>query len=623
MLVGSLFTREVVASSRRTRHYYMRCGYPVALFVLFWTCWQEMIGGQRIVSVGDLARFGSLLFQILAFVQLGAVLFLSPLSVAGSVAQEKDRRTLVLLLMTELRNHELVLGKLLSGLLPVGTILLAAFPLFALCLLMGGVSAGQLVSVFLITGAAALGMGSVGVTIAFWREKTFQTLALVVLSVVLFLLGSELLSITEIQGSFQGVAERISPRAAILAVFEQDPSDFNQWSWKTLGHPCVGFCLWMLVLSGLLNLVSMAGIRRWNPSSESRAFDKNTEARDEDRKYVLARTAHGESDFPESITALGDPAQATVSRLLESRDVRKYTKRLPSRTVWVNPILWREMRTRAYGSRTYFITAAYVLLFLTLCFYLSVAEEIGSRSRLLPVPALALVVVTVVSLLLINAQATTSVSSERDSRSLELLLVTDVTPPEFVYGKISGAFFNCKWILLSPILMVAGFWWLNRISLENCGYLVIGLLILYVFAAVLGIHSGLTFSNSRVAIANSLGTVFFLFVGIFVCINLVIAAGSSFERGFFSFLIFILGGGIGLFASMGAKNPSSAIFLAAMSSPFFTFYAIVSFHEQYTLGVFLVMGATYAWASTAMLIPAIHKFDVALGRTSMDRSDTS
>ena len=168
----------------------------------------------------------------------------------------------------------------------------------------------------------------------------------------------------------------------------------------------------MLVLSGLLILVSMAGIRRWNPSSESRAFDKNTEARDEDRKYVLARTAHGESDFTESTTALGDPAQATVSRLLESRDVRKYTKRLPSRTVWVNPILWREMRTRAYGSRTYFITAAYVLLFLTCC-YLSVAEEIGSRSRLLPVPALALVVVTVVSLLLINAQATTSVSSER------------------------------------------------------------------------------------------------------------------------------------------------------------------------------------------------------------------
>ena len=143
-----------------------------------------MIGGQRIISVGDLARFGSLLFQILAFVQLGAVLFLSPLSVAGSVAQEKVRRTLVLLLMTELRNHELVLGKLLSGLLPVGTILLAAFPLFALCLLMGGVSIGQIVSVFLITGAAELGMGRVGVTIAFWREKTLQNLALVVLSVV-------------------------------------------------------------------------------------------------------------------------------------------------------------------------------------------------------------------------------------------------------------------------------------------------------------------------------------------------------------------------------------------------------------------------------------------------------
>ena len=216
-------------------------------------------------------------------------------------------------------------------------------------------------------------------------------------------MGSELLSFTEIQGPFQGVAERISPRAAILAVFEQDPGGFKQWNWRTLGHPCVGFCLWMLVLSGFLNLVCMVGIRSWNPSSESRAFDENSEARDEDRDHVLDRTAHGEPDFSESTIGLGDPAQATVSRLLESRDVRKYTKRHPSRTVWVNPVLWREMRTRAYGSRTYFITGAYVLLFLTLSVYLSVVEETGSRSRLLPVPALALVVVTVVSLLLINA----------------------------------------------------------------------------------------------------------------------------------------------------------------------------------------------------------------------------
>lgn len=637
MLVGPLFTREAVTSPRRARHHLVRSGYAVILFVLFWTAWQELMGGQRVVNLGEVSRFGFLLFQILALVQLVTVLFLAPLSVAGSVAQEKDRRTLVLLLMTDLSNHELVLGKLLAGLLSVGTMLLAALPVFALCLLLGGVSWSQVLGAFVVTASAALALGSLGVTIAFWRDKTFQTLALVLLAVVLYLVVAEGLPYVVPQAHALGMeveewSAALSPRKALLSVLEGDPLRASANALPLIDQPSIRFAGLMLLASLSLVGVSIARVRVWNPSGES-----GTPREGAEQTPTVSGSASAAAEPFAALAAATPPSPSypggaggetsadeesaepsTVAQLLRGRKVAPAALGARTRPVWSNPIIWREMRTRAYGRRPILIKAGYVILFVLMCLYLTTAGTGATENRLLSVSAMSLVVLGVVSLLLINAQAAVSVSTERDSRCLELLLVTDITPKEFVYGKLGGALYNCKELLLLPLGLVGFFWFRAEITTEVLAYVVLGLLVLYGFAAMLGVHSGLTFSNSRLAIANSLGTVFFLFVGMFICINLIVAAGPKFERGMLSFLFFILGGGIGLFASLGAKNPSRAIFLAAMACPFLTFYAIINFRQQYTLGVFLVIGAAYGWAIASMLIPAIHEFDVALGRTTRE-----
>ncbi len=119
LLVGPVFTREAVTTPRRARFYIFRTIYVAGFFVLMATAWLVVAGTQIIRNVGDMARFGSILFQILAPLQLALVLFLSALRSAGSVSQEKDRNTLILLLMTRMENHELVLGKLFASLLNV------------------------------------------------------------------------------------------------------------------------------------------------------------------------------------------------------------------------------------------------------------------------------------------------------------------------------------------------------------------------------------------------------------------------------------------------------------------------------------------------------------------------
>ena len=193
MLLGPVFSREWVTAPRRLRFYIGKAAYVAALLALISTAWLLLTGTQDIRSVGDMARFGATLFQLLAPLQMALVLFFSALLAASAVAQEKDRRTLVLLLMTRLSGRELVLGRLFSSLLQVFVLLAAAWPMFLLAGLFGGISGSQIVRVFAVTLAAALAAGSIGSTLALWREKTFQTLALAFLTLMFWLALAEIL----------------------------------------------------------------------------------------------------------------------------------------------------------------------------------------------------------------------------------------------------------------------------------------------------------------------------------------------------------------------------------------------------------------------------------------------
>ncbi len=222
------------------------------------------------------------------------------------------------------------------------------------------------------------------------------------------------------------------------------------------------------------------------------------------------------------------------------------------------------------------------------------------------------------SLVLVNAQAVTSLTSERDVRALDLLLVTDLTPKEIVYGKLGGVFYNTKEMVLLPMLLCTALWWAGPLGLENLLYLLLGLAVLYLFAATVGLHLGMTYANSGVAVATSLGTVFFLSVGVAVCMRIMMAFSGSPSAQFLPFFAFMVFGGVGLYAVLGLRNPSTAIGWASFLCPFATFYAITSYLLKSPLAALLVMVAAYGFTIAAMLVPAIYEFDVATGRTTLD-----
>jgi ABC-type transport system involved in multi-copper enzyme maturation permease subunit len=582
LFAGPIFVREAMTSPRQLRHFLIRSGYVAALFVLMYTAAQATFGWQQVRSLGEVARFGSLVFQLFSLVQLSLVLFFALLFAAGGVAQEKDRQTLILLLMTDLRDRELVLGKLFASLLTVLVLLGASMPVMFFVLLLGGVSIDQVLWSLAICAASALAAGSWGLLVAYWREKTFQTLAISVLGLVILLGVVE--GVVALLPAGSAAARWIGLLNPYRAMFEVlDPLSRHAGS-ATARVSAWDFLMVTGAVSAFLIGLTIWRLRVWNPS---RTFAGGPAAFDENA-----------ADVPE-------------------RDART---RASARHIWSNPVVWREICTKAYGRKILLIKAAYVALAAAIALLVADASVPTDLVLGMISPAgFGFVALCLISLMLVNAQAVTALTSERDGKTLELLLMTDVTAKEFIFGKLGGVLYNTKELLIIPLALAGYLTWQGLITVEQLVYIVIGFVMLTVFAAMLGLHSGLSYERSRTAIANSLGTIFFLFIGIFIFMLLLVEARSSFAQQFASFVVFILAGSIALYASLSHKNPSSALMLSAGMLPFLTFYAIVEFLLQGSLGVCFAISAAYGFTTLAMLVPAISEFDVALGRTTLDK----
>ena len=593
MLIGPVFTRELATAPRRVRFYAAPAVYLGGLLVLTCTAWLLMIGTQQVRNVGDMARFGVALFQFLAPLQLVLAVFFSALGSASAVAQEKDRRTLELLLLTNLSNSELVLGKLLASMLNVLVLLAAGLPFFMLIVLFGGVSFEQILRVFAVTFVTALAAGSLGSTIALWREKTFQTLALTAL-----VAGDSrgLGGAVGQRGAFhftsrccdQSLVGRLSPWQAVLAAAR--PQLVRGARWLPIGSAYQAF------------IALAAGADRW------REFDCDVDGAGVESvegssipRRRCRRVPHGRRCRRCRSHCAGDRASvhAAPGKL---------------RKVWDNPILWREVCTWAYGRKVVIVRLVYVALFAATA--LGVHATLRSSSHSLSTLPATVLPLIVLSLVLVNALAVTSITTERDLGAFDLLLVTDISPLEFIWGKLGGVFLcrqrndfaargtgdlfvHCRSTECGEFGLSARRPGLDEPVRRHTGH-----------SLRVDLHQqpqrGGRQLGHRVFLVRRRRHVHahhdFLQRLVPTAIGAVFGIHDRRQRG--------------TVCRFGARNPSQAIGLASLLLPVLTFVAITGFLQGDTLGVFLIVEFTYGLTTAAMLVPAISEFDVATGRTT-------
>jgi ABC-type transport system involved in multi-copper enzyme maturation permease subunit len=139
MPIGPILRAELLRTARRGRYYVLRSVYGAILLFVVWTGYRQVFASGRRASIGEVATFALDTFRLLAVAQLLTVLVLVPPLFAGTIADEKQRKTLHYLMASRLSASEIVADKTLGRLPHLVVFLAIGLPVMSLIGLFGGV----------------------------------------------------------------------------------------------------------------------------------------------------------------------------------------------------------------------------------------------------------------------------------------------------------------------------------------------------------------------------------------------------------------------------------------------------------------------------------------------------
>ena len=423
-----ILVRVVSMGSKRTRHLWARLLYLTVLFVVLLVMGSGTLAGARGTSLAELAKNSTQTFFYVSLVQLLLMSFIAPVFCAGAITQEKDSNTFDILLTTPLTNGQIVLGTLFSRIYFVWVLLLAGLPIFCITMIYGGVTTTEIFQSFGLAACTGLVTGSIAIMISFLKIGTRKTIFAFFAGVAVYLLAVLAIGLTKygqlsdapLGTDLLGAGEKhmswLAPVHPFLSLFvvtgktpAPSPADVYHFGWPgrwLLAYPQYGYMLLTTLASAVMIVISLIFVRAGAREGESTLV---TRIRD-----VLTRRPGGE------------------------------LRRRPRR-VWHNPIAWREAATRASAGgrsalRWVFIIGGIALgIILVIAHYSSWAPlNAGvagpTRNWLTVVVWIELAVI----LLVVTNTAATTLTREKESLTIELLLSTPLTSQYIIAGMLRG-----------------------------------------------------------------------------------------------------------------------------------------------------------------------------------------
>lgn len=411
-----IILRIVSNGSRRVRHLWIRSGFLAALILalLF-----GVIGSFH--SLRDLAQRGATAFTALSFAQITLICVLTPLFMAGAIAQESNPRTWEILLTTPLNRVQIVLGNLFGRLFFILALLVAALPLMLSTQFFGGVPPTAVWGSFGVSACTALLVGAIAITLSVTRSAGKRSVFVFYSAVVLYLFVTWAAdrafrqpvatgSVAETTTWFTAINPFLVLECLLLPSNYQPPSTFEGTTLGTLWmlHPVRTYALLCVGLTAVLLSLSTITVR-----------------------------------------SLGTRTIATPWWRKLLRGTRSSTR--SAMTVWHNPIAWRESQLRGTSFTALLGRWGFVILGLVLGAMLLLGHRAGwySAEGLRLALGTLLGAETVIIILTALNMSATAVSREREDGSLDIILTTPIQPGPYLAGKLRGLI-----QFLTPMLLV-------------------------------------------------------------------------------------------------------------------------------------------------------------------------
>lgn len=393
-----LLAKDLIELSSRRRTYVLRVVYALVLFGSALWVYGDVVGGGAGSGVANLGR-GRVLFQSLIKVQFTAIIVLLPALCCGAITSEKERDTLGLLLLTQLSPTTIVLEKLISRLLTMGTYQLLSLPLFAVVYGMGGVELHDVVaSIWFLFWWTVL-VGAWSIFCSAWHRTTsgafISAYAMMPLGVCF--------AATCLGSLVPGLqAATSSPQ------FRSVPGLRSIGLWISLVITLLVWSIGMLILTSLILWIAQRMLL-------ARAFVPP-------RNLLL--------EFFKKLDGFFEDLNRVTTRgvlLVNDRD---------SGPMFA-PIAWRETQKKSLGTVRYLFRLLVILLVPLALAIGWVISDTQSQSFNGPT-AFFLTMLWPITAVAVAVHTTNTLTSERSRQTLDVLLVAPLSPTELVTQKLAG-----------------------------------------------------------------------------------------------------------------------------------------------------------------------------------------
>jgi ABC-type transport system involved in multi-copper enzyme maturation permease subunit len=391
----------------------IRVIYAVVLLLCLLMVYSESSFSQD-RDIAFYARLSSNFFTTFSYLQLILVLGLGPAMAAGTIAVERERRTIEYLFASQLSNAEIVLGKLFARLMQVAYLTLVGLPILALAMLMGGIAPESLVMLFLVTLGAIFTVAILSITVSVWSARSREAVVRAYLLVFVWLALPPLL-----------LAFNFTLRSTVFGTINEELLATNPF--------------W--VFTAVLDLLGRA--------QADMAWD------------ILGTMARNQG----IVCLAGVIASTLAVRRVHLKQRGEGTKKPRFRFQWLRPrigdrpMIWKEFFAEPAASKLGWL--GYILMGIILlavlgitayAFYDNVFERPSSfyGRNFEGYLVYTTVMTTILScgcLLLIAARAASSITSEKERDCWISLLSTPLTPGEIVWAKVSGNLYAARWFL--------------------------------------------------------------------------------------------------------------------------------------------------------------------------------
>ena len=234
MIAAAVLGREFRVAGRQRRMYWLRA--LVAVLLGLGLLLQVLMSFAAGMAGGVVFRTTNILTGFVFFIFLFVSVFVVAQS-CGSIVDEARRGTLGVLLLTPLQPFEIVLGKFIPRACEGFSLCLVTMPFLFVNLVMGGWTAGQLLTLF----AVSLAQVMVCVAITILLSALVRSAAAAFLAALVLVLGGEVLALVGVElGSRTGWMTHplwsfLNPLAGMVRQFGMGPGDLL---WSLVGLGC-------------------------------------------------------------------------------------------------------------------------------------------------------------------------------------------------------------------------------------------------------------------------------------------------------------------------------------------------------------------------------------------------